>query len=100
MASSQVACLPLRDLQADAVAGVDASLNQPPSDESDSAFKDGVTDNSDWHEVELRPTLIQIIARVTSLIFVDPELNRDPAWLDITVTYFAKSSDALKEHRL
>ncbi|CCF33946.1 KR domain-containing protein [Colletotrichum higginsianum] len=38
----------------------------------------------DWLEAELRPTLIQIIARVTPLIFVGPELSRDPAWLDIT----------------
>lgn len=55
---------------------------------------------ADWLEAELRPTLIQIIARVTSLIFVGPELSRDPAWLDITVTYFAKSNAVLKEHRL
>ncbi|GJC95193.1 KR domain-containing protein [Colletotrichum higginsianum] len=54
----------------------------------------------DWLEAELRPTLIQIIARVTPLIFVGPELSRDPAWLDITVTYFAKSNAALKEHWL
>ncbi|GKT80908.1 cytochrome P450 [Colletotrichum tofieldiae] len=42
---------------------------------------------------------MKIIARVTSLIFVGPELCRDPAWLDITVAYFAKSNAALKELR-
>lgn len=53
----------------------------------------------DWHEIQLRPIVTQIIARVTSLIFVGPELCCDPLWLEITASYFAKSNAAGKELR-
>ncbi|KAF6820438.1 cytochrome P450 [Colletotrichum sojae] len=44
-------------------------------------------------------TVTRIIARVTSLIFVGPELCCDPTWLDVTASYFAKSNAAGKELR-
>ncbi|KAF6815786.1 cytochrome P450 [Colletotrichum plurivorum] len=79
--------------------GWTATINEPLSSETTFAMRDVLTDETEWHEILLRPTVTRIIARVTSLIFVGPELCCDPTWLDVTASYFAKSNAAGKELR-
>ncbi|KAF5006769.1 hypothetical protein F66182_15800, partial [Fusarium sp. NRRL 66182] len=45
------------------------------------------TDNSEYHDIPLQPTLGGVVARLASLAFVGPELCRNPSWLKITVSY-------------
>ncbi|TQN67909.1 Cytochrome P450 monooygenase 1, partial [Colletotrichum shisoi] len=73
-----------------------AKLNKPLSDEANSALKDILTDNEEWHEVLLGDVLIRIVARVSSVIFPGPELCRNPDWLKITVNYTNKATNAAK----
>ncbi|TKW52141.1 Dihydromonacolin L monooxygenase LovA [Colletotrichum tanaceti] len=73
-----------------------AKLNKPLSDEANAALKDILTDNEEWHEVLLGDVLIRIVARVSSVIFLGPELCRDPDWLKITVNYTNTATNAAK----
>ncbi|RAO67769.1 uncharacterized protein BHQ10_003781 [Talaromyces amestolkiae] len=45
------------------------------------------TENSEYHDIPLQPTLGGVVARLASLAFVGPELCRNPTWLEITVSY-------------
>ncbi|KZL64415.1 cytochrome P450 [Colletotrichum tofieldiae] len=73
-----------------------AKLNKPLSDEATAALKDILTDDDEWHEVLLGDVLIRIVARVSSVIFLGPELCRNPGWLNITVNYTSKATNAAK----
>lgn len=50
----------------------------------------------EWHEVLLGDVIIRIVARVSSVIFLGPELCRNPDWLRITVNYTKKATYAAK----
>ncbi|KAJ3941177.1 uncharacterized protein N0V96_009055 [Colletotrichum fioriniae] len=73
-----------------------AKLSQPLADEAASALKDVFTDNEEWHEITLAPTIAQVVARVSALVFLGPELCRDPTWLSITINYPQKAMAAAK----
>ncbi|OLN96757.1 Dihydromonacolin L monooxygenase LovA 2 [Colletotrichum chlorophyti] len=73
-----------------------AKLNKTLSDETDAALRDILTDNEEWHEVLLGDVLIRIVARVSSVIFLGPELCRNPDWLKITVNYTNQATYAAK----
>jgi cytochrome P450 len=42
---------------------------------------------SEWHEVDAKATVVEIIARLSSRVFLGPELCRNPEWLRITIDY-------------
>ncbi|KAL8337645.1 hypothetical protein RB598_006509 [Gaeumannomyces tritici] len=42
---------------------------------------------SDWAETPLYDTMLGLVARLSSRVFLGPELCRDAAWLDITANY-------------
>ncbi|WYZ43563.1 hypothetical protein EsH8_VI_001262 [Colletotrichum jinshuiense] len=50
----------------------------------------------EWHEITLASTIPRIAARVSALVFLGPELCRDPIWLDITINYPIKAMAAAK----
>ncbi|GKT56017.1 cytochrome P450 [Colletotrichum tofieldiae] len=83
-------------------------LTQSDVDEAADALRDVFTDDEatrlelpndsfqEWHEVTLASTVPQIVARVSALVFLGPELCRDPAWLDITINYPSKAMAAAR----
>ncbi|OHF04229.1 cytochrome P450 [Colletotrichum orchidophilum] len=73
-----------------------ARLSQPLADETATALKDVFTEDEEWHEITLAPTIAQIVARVSALVFLGPELCRDPTWLQITINYPMKAMAAAK----
>ncbi|KAL2878371.1 hypothetical protein SGCOL_006342 [Colletotrichum sp. CLE4] len=73
-----------------------AKLNKPLSEEANAALSDILTDDEEWHEVLLGDVIIRIVARVSSVIFLGPELCRNPDWLKITVNYTNKATNAAK----
>jgi cytochrome P450 len=46
-----------------------------------------MTGSVDWHEISLKQTFRGIVGRLSSRIFLGPELCRDPKWLKIIVDY-------------
>ncbi|KAF4222326.1 hypothetical protein CNMCM5878_005608 [Aspergillus fumigatiaffinis] len=59
----------------------------PLSDEVSAALVDTWSVSPDWHEVTLLPSMLGLIARVSSLIFVGEPLCRNPAWLETVVNF-------------
>nr|A0A455LM27.1 RecName: Full=Cytochrome P450 monooxygenase atnM; AltName: Full=Arthripenoid biosynthesis cluster protein M [Arthrinium sp.]AYO60886.1 cytochrome P450 monooxygenase AtnM [Arthrinium sp.] len=57
------------------------------SAEATLTFRDHWTDSTEWHSVNVKGTILEIVARLSSRVFLGPELCRNPAWLRITVDY-------------
>ncbi|XPS78858.1 hypothetical protein M3J09_010861 [Ascochyta lentis] len=57
------------------------------SAECDSALIDILTDSQEWHEVQLKETVMMLIARMSARIFLGDEGARNEAWLKITREY-------------
>ena len=58
-----------------------------------------LTRSSDWKEVIYKPKLLQLVARVSSRVFVGPELCANEEWLDITQKYTVESFIAIRALR-
>ncbi|KAK3321311.1 putative cytochrome P450 monooxygenase [Cercophora scortea] len=58
------------------------------------------SDNSTWHTIPLRETMLRLIARISSRVFLGEELCRDEAWLKVTREYTVDSFKAAEELRL
>ncbi|KAH1334600.1 Cytochrome P450 monooxygenase pyr9 [Aspergillus fumigatus] len=74
----------------DVISVITRELDQftlPLSDEVSTALGDTWSDSPDWTEVTLLPSMLGLIARVSSLIFVGEPLCRDPAWLETVVNF-------------
>ncbi|EUC33567.1 hypothetical protein COCCADRAFT_4868 [Bipolaris zeicola 26-R-13] len=57
------------------------------STEATVAFRDHWTDDKEWHSINIKGTVLEIVAQLSSRVFLGPELCRNPAWLRITVDY-------------
>lgn len=55
--------------------------------------------SSDCKEVMYKPKLLQLVARVSSRVFVGPELCANEEWLDITQKYTVESFMAIRALR-
>lgn len=53
-----------------------------------------------WREVVIKPIVVDLIARVSSRIFLGKELSRDPNWLRITKSYTMNMFTAATELRM
>ncbi|OLN91605.1 Fumitremorgin C monooxygenase 3 [Colletotrichum chlorophyti] len=73
-----------------------AKLSQPLAYETADALRDVLTDDEEWHEITLATAIPRIVARVSALVFLGPELCRDPTWLNITIDYPRKAMAAAK----
>ncbi|KAI9743541.1 MAG: hypothetical protein M1818_002855 [Claussenomyces sp. TS43310] len=63
------------------------SLTEPLADEANGAFADIWGLDSEWHEIALSPTLCDVVSRLTTRVFMGPELCHNPEWLRIIVEY-------------
>jgi cytochrome P450 len=55
--------------------------------------------NSDWHMVQLKSVVLDVVARLSSRVFVGAELCRDPSWLKISAEYTVYAMQAIREMR-
>lgn len=69
-----------------------AELQPALSKETADTLRDILTDSEEWHELNWNATLLPIISRISSLVFLGPELFKNPDWLRITVEYTAKAT--------
>ncbi|PKY01127.1 cytochrome P450 [Aspergillus campestris IBT 28561] len=64
------------------------------------AIRTKLTQSLDWHEVNLKGTILRIVAQLSSKVFLGDRICRDPAWLRITVTYTVNSFLAAQDLRM
>ncbi|KMU72207.1 cytochrome P450 [Coccidioides immitis RMSCC 3703] len=64
-----------KELAAEAVAVIDASM--PSKDAAD----------DEWHSVSMQPVCEEIVARLSTLLFLGRDACRDREWLDVVRTY-------------
>ncbi|TDZ14040.1 Cytochrome P450 monooygenase 1 [Colletotrichum spinosum] len=57
------------------------------SEECLAALQDVLTESTDWHEINLREHVLQVVARMSSHVFLGSEGARNKAWLKITMDY-------------
>ncbi|KAF2186179.1 cytochrome P450 [Zopfia rhizophila CBS 207.26] len=81
-----------------------AKVTEPLSHECEAVLEDIFTDDKglekDWHSIILKNCVLQLVARLSSRIFLGEELCRDPAWLRITVDYTVNAFAAAEDLRL
>ncbi|KAG6270011.1 hypothetical protein E4U48_004037 [Claviceps purpurea] len=75
-------------------------VTEPVSDECSSVLDSIYTNNADWHEIVAKDANLQLMARVTSRVFLGIEMCRNPQWLRITTTYAVVAFKAVEELRL
>ncbi|KAL3482052.1 cytochrome P450 [Aspergillus californicus] len=66
-------------------------ITEPLSREAADALQRRFTNNEEWHNISLKEAILQIIAQMSSRVFLGEEICRDPDWLQITVQYTLNS---------
>ncbi|GAB1216308.1 hypothetical protein ATERTT37_005521 [Aspergillus terreus] len=59
-----------------------------------------LTQSLEWHEVDLRASILGIVAQLSSRVFLGDQICRNPDWLRITVNYTVHSFIAAQDLRL
>ncbi|OJJ00726.1 hypothetical protein ASPVEDRAFT_190002 [Aspergillus versicolor CBS 583.65] len=76
------------------------NVTKPLSQEMAAALQTNWTDSPEWHTITLKPTILNIIAQISSRVFLGGYLCRNPDWLRITVDYTVDSFTAADALRL
>ncbi|KIL86300.1 hypothetical protein FAVG1_10698 [Fusarium avenaceum] len=76
------------------------SVTEPVSEECGLVLKEVYTDNPEWHDVVAKEANLQLMARISSRVFLGAEMCRNPQWLRITATYTVIAFRAVEELRL
>ncbi|KAI1877566.1 hypothetical protein JX265_003574 [Neoarthrinium moseri] len=74
-------------------------VTEPVSEECTLALQEIYTDSEEWHEVVAKTANLQLMARVTSRVFLGVGLCRNAQWLRITTTYAVIAFKAVEELR-
>ncbi|CAG7926536.1 unnamed protein product [Penicillium olsonii] len=69
-------------------------LTGPLYKEASVALQDGWTDNPNWHELALYPSIQRLVARLSCIVFMGEEMCRDEEWLRVVTNYAAHSLQA------
>ncbi|KAG2419448.1 hypothetical protein HFD88_004244 [Aspergillus terreus] len=76
------------------------NVTEPLSSETALTLDTSWTSNTEWHEVDLRASILGIVAQLSSRVFLGDEICRNPDWLRITVNYTVDSFIAAQDLRL
>ncbi|KAL2783812.1 cytochrome P450 [Aspergillus keveii] len=57
------------------------------------------TDDAAWHTLALRSTILQVVAQLSSKVFLGDQIYRNPDWLQVTVDYTIDSFIAAEQLR-
>ncbi|KAJ0283597.1 hypothetical protein COL940_004579 [Colletotrichum noveboracense] len=68
-----------------------AKITKPLSDETAFSFQTVLGDSTEWHEVGLGHSILNIVSRLSSRVLLGPEICRNEEWLNITVMYVVDS---------
>ncbi|PLB49717.1 cytochrome P450 [Aspergillus steynii IBT 23096] len=75
-------------------------VTKPLSDETAVTLRSHWTDNTEWHTINTKETVLQIVAQLSSKVFLGDRICRDPRWLRITVDYTVDSFLAAQSLRM
>lgn len=53
----------------------------------------------EWHDFPLKPTILELVAQLSSRVFLGDKICRDPDWLRITIAYTLDAFQATEELR-
>ncbi|KAH8751640.1 cytochrome P450 [Diaporthe sp. PMI_573] len=76
-----------------------AKITKPLADETGLAVPASFGESKEWHSLPLRDTILKVIARISSRVFLGEELCRNEAWLKISREYamtMFPAADALR----
>ncbi|OGM47935.1 putative cytochrome P450 monooxygenase [Aspergillus bombycis] len=76
------------------------NLTQPLVDETVTALQTNWTDDTTWHALPLKSSILKVVAQLSSRIFLGDQICRNPNWLRITVDYTIDSFKAAEALRL
>ncbi|KAK7744846.1 hypothetical protein SLS53_003079 [Cytospora paraplurivora] len=62
-------------------------LTRPLSREADAALRDSITDSTVWHDMVAKGFVLNLIARLSTLVFMGGDMCQDKDWIDICVNY-------------
>ncbi|KAJ4258891.1 hypothetical protein NW762_007978 [Fusarium torreyae] len=72
-------------------------VTEPLTEEMGMVLEERFSSNQDWHVISLREHVLHIVARISSRVFLGPELCRDKDWLRITSEYTVTSFNTAEE---
>ncbi|KAF1942789.1 cytochrome P450 [Clathrospora elynae] len=85
-------------LRLDLTRSVD-SVTEFMNDEAGAALLERLGDIPDWDTIDLKPFLYRLIARISSRVFLGPELSNNAEWLDIALSYVTQAGMAMRKLR-
>ncbi|CAI6087324.1 unnamed protein product [Clonostachys chloroleuca] len=62
-------------------------ITTPLSEEASTAVRDVLTDNPVWHELSPYAALLQIVARLSTRVFLGEAMCSDPEWIQASTEY-------------
>ncbi|EOD46159.1 putative cytochrome p450 protein [Neofusicoccum parvum UCRNP2] len=74
-------------------------ITEDLAEEASSAFKDTIGDDAEWKEITFKPTVMELVARVSSRVFIGPEGCANKEWLAIFKQYTVDSFAAARDLR-
>ncbi|KAI5923216.1 cytochrome P450 [Camillea tinctor] len=74
-----------------------SKVTEPLSEEGSRAISLNFGESKEWRELALRPAILDIIARMSSRVFLGEELCQNEDWLEITKDYTVTFSGAAFE---
>ncbi|ROW01414.1 hypothetical protein VPNG_07621 [Cytospora leucostoma] len=66
------------------------TLTRPLSREADAALRDSITDSTVWHDMVAKDLILNLIARLSTLVFMGGDMCHDKDWIDISVNHAVK----------
>ncbi|CAI7581486.1 unnamed protein product [Penicillium glandicola] len=72
----------------------------PLSEETDFVLRQQLTDSSEWHQINVKETSLQLVARLSARIFLGPQVCRNPAWIGIMINYTVEAFMTVERLRM
>ncbi|KAL8296103.1 hypothetical protein RB600_001545 [Gaeumannomyces tritici] len=76
------------------------TITEPLARETSFAVGEVLGASSDWIEAAIYPQVLEIIARLSSRVFLGSEVCRNEEWLDITKNFTVAQNEAIERLRL
>ncbi|KAL8366212.1 hypothetical protein RB595_007921 [Gaeumannomyces hyphopodioides] len=76
------------------------TVTEPLALEVSFALRKNFADNSGWTEIKISPAIADVVARLSSRVFLGAETCRDEEWLDVTKNFTILFNGAMQTMRL
>ncbi|GME34330.1 Cytochrome p450 [Neofusicoccum parvum] len=75
------------------------SITDIVCDESRSCLHNGLGESKEWTEITLKPFITYTLARLSTRVFLGPELCRNDEWLDVFINFVTYAFSAMQRLR-